>query len=109
MRNRVYQTERVTEAIIEPTQGEHYVLVYFLQTLESAEDGDIYALRVDKLTRDGIQLEREETYAITGDKKEAMLMARAFARGSVPPCVLLEMADEWLSQSAHAHTYRRAG
>lgn len=109
MRNQVHLTERVAEAVIQPSDGENYILVYFVQTLPTLHDGDVYALRVDKLSRDGVQLEREETCAVTSSKNEALTMARAFARGTVPPCVLLEMADEWLSQTEPAHTYRRAG
>jgi len=107
-------TERITEVTIQQNNVQ-WVLVYYLQAIHTHE-GDVYALRVDKLSRDGVLLEKAETYGLTDSKKEALHMAMAFAKGTVPPCVLLEMADEYASeyadfsamQSTPVHTYRTA-
>ncbi|MCL2188486.1 MAG: DUF6514 family protein [Defluviitaleaceae bacterium] len=109
-------TERITEVTIQQENGTQWVLVYYLQSI-STREGDVYALRVDKLSRDGVLLEKAETYGLTDSKKEAMHMAMAFAKGTVPPCVLTEMADEYYqcnlaytppTQTVPVHTYRTA-
>ena len=104
-------TERITEVTIQHQDGTQWILVYYLQSMPSQHDGEIYALRVDKLSRDGILLEKAETYALTPSKKEALTMVNAFAKGTVPPCVLLEMADEWEfpRKNTPVRTYHRAG
>lgn len=109
MRNKAYSTELVTEETIRHENGTQSIFVYYLQTIRTEKDEYFYALRVDKLSRDGILLEREETYALTDSKPQALAMAQAFARGTVPPSVLMEMADEWLMQSVPWHTYHMAG
>jgi hypothetical protein len=89
-----------------------WVLTYYLQVIPSRYEGELYALRVDKLTPDGKLLEREETCPLTDSRREAMAMVNAFASGTVPPSVLTEMADEWISEltvNMPAHTYHRAG
>jgi len=102
-------TERVTEVTIRHDNGTQWIFVYYLQTITTDRGEHFYALRVDKLSRDGVLLDREETYALTDSRKEALDMVKAFARGTVPPSVLLEMADEWISQRSPAHTYHMAG
>ena len=104
--------EKFTEVTVQLENGTQWVLEYYIQTLATHDNGEIYALRVDKVSTNGNLIEREETYGLTDSKKEALTMARAFAAGTVPPCVLMEMADEWLTdfiQKAPAHTSRRAG
>ena len=105
------QTERITEVTVKHENGAQWVFVYYLQTQISKEEGELFAIRVDKISRDGILLERAETYALTDIREEALTMLHAFAKGTVPPSVLLEMADEWdfNLQSTPAHTYHRAG
>ena len=109
MRNYLRTTERISEATVQHAPGLQWIFVYFLQTITTERDEHFYALRVDKLSRDGVLLEREETCAFTDCKEEALAMAGAFARGTVPPCVLLEMTDEWSMQTAYARTYHMAG
>ncbi|MCL2217692.1 MAG: hypothetical protein FWB91_11835 [Defluviitaleaceae bacterium] len=87
------QVEFVAKASILTDCGTEWVLEYFVEN----HDGQFYSLRVDKSTPDGVLVEREETPAMTENHEEAMAMAEAFAQGSVPPVVLLEMADEWHS------------
>jgi hypothetical protein len=101
----------ITEVTIQHENGTQWILVYYLQVLPSQIDGELYALRVDKLTRDGVLLEKAETYALTNSRKEALRMVKAFAKGTVPPSVLLEMADDWEfpTQSTPVHTYHKAG
>ena len=108
------KTERITEVTVKHENGTQWVLVYYLQIIPSKAEGDLYALRVDKISRDGILLERAETYALTDSRQEALLMLNAFASGTVLPSVLLEMADEWdfhqpATQNTPARTYHRAG
>jgi negative regulator of sigma E activity len=104
-------TERITEVTVQHENGTQWVFVYYLQIIHSKVEGDLYALRVDKLSRDGILLERAETYALTDSRQEALTMVNAFAKGTVPPSVLNEVADEWEwpIQSTPVHTYHRAG
>jgi len=109
MMNYLRTTERITEAIVSHDDDKQWIFVYFLQTITTERDEHFYALRVDKLSRDGILLEREETCAFTDCKLEALAMVNAFAVGTVPPCVLLEMTDEWAMQRSYAHTYHMAG
>ena len=109
MGNYLRTTERISEATVQNDDGLLWIFVYFLQTIKTERNEHFYALRVDKLSRDGVLLEREETCAFTDNKEEALAMANAFARGTVPPCVLLEMTDEWSTQNAYARTYHMAG
>jgi len=109
MMNYLRTTERISEATVQNDSGVQWIFVYFLQTITTERNEHFYALRVDKLSRDGILLEREETCAFTDSKEDALAMAGAFARGSVPPGVLLEMTDEWSMQISYARTYHMAG
>jgi len=109
-------TERITEVTIQLENGTQWILVYYIHAMPAHDGGEVYALRVDKLSRDGVLLEKAETYALTESKKEALTMVNAFAKGTVPPCTLLEMADDWefptvgaAARSTPAHTYHRAG
>jgi hypothetical protein len=78
-------------------QIEGYTLIYYLRAFP-AQEGTAYGLRVDKSTPEGVLLEREETPAVLADISHAMRMAGAFAAGTVMPCTLLEMADDYLSE-----------
>ncbi|MCL2204256.1 MAG: DUF6514 family protein [Defluviitaleaceae bacterium] len=104
--------EQICEVTIRHEDGTEWVLVYYVQVISSRDDGELYALRVDKLATDGKVLEREQTCALTDSRLEAVEMAKAFAKGTVPPSVLVEMADEWITEltvNMPAHTYHRAG
>jgi len=109
MKNYLRTTERISEVTVHRDDVTQWIFVYFLQTITTERDEHFYALRVDKLSRDGVFLEREETCAFTDCKEEALAMAGAFIQGAVPPCVLLEMTDEWSMRNAPAHTYHMAG
>ena len=93
----MYRSECITQAVIHQDNGEQWNLFYHLH-IGTTEDGlEVYGLRVDKADVNGLVAESETAHAFTASKDEAMAMAHAFAAGTVPPCVLLEMADEWLS------------
>ena len=88
--------EWIAKAEIHTENGENWILDYFIQVFESVDDDTkVYGVRVDKSTPEGVLNEREETMAITESHEEALQIANAFAKGCVPPVVLLEMADEW--------------
>jgi hypothetical protein len=93
------QNEWAATAEIQPESGENWILEYFLQEIQNEEGEKFYGLRIDKNTPEGMLYEREETPAITDSREEALRMAKAFARGSVTPATLLEMADEWVSEN----------
>jgi hypothetical protein len=101
--------EKISEATVQSESGNQWVFSYYLQSVPSINEGELYALRVDKSDLDGTLLESEETFPITDSRREALAMAKAFAAGTVPPGVLMEMADEWVMQNTPVHTYHRAG
>jgi hypothetical protein len=103
------KTERISEVTVKHENGTAWVFVYYLQIIPSRSEGDLYAIRVDKLSRDGVLLEKAETYALTPSRREALSMVNAFSAGTVPPGVLLEMADEWSMATQPWHTYHKAG
>ena len=92
----------IASANICQDDGQEWTLEYFLQTFEGLGGEDLYSLRVDKKTLKGDLAESEETFTITNSYGDALAMAEAFAAGTVPPSVLLEMADEWLTEVAIA-------
>ena len=89
------QQECIAFGKLEQEDGQKWLLEYYLQTVKTPEDGTLYGIKVEKSTLDGVLTESEETFAITDNRDEIMLMINAFARGTVPPCVLLEMVDDW--------------
>ena len=97
MLNNGSETINIASTVIQPENCDALNLVYSLKKLAGPEGEDLYALRVDKRTPSGTLIEREETPAITGSLDDATAIASAFAAGTVPPCVLLEMVDEWYS------------
>ena len=104
MRHQVFNqgnVEKVGVATIRQDSGDEWVLEYYLQCYEGLGGEQLYSLRIDKSTPDGVLAEREETFALTESYKSAFEMAVAFYRGTVPPSVLLEMADEWCSSCIH--------
>lgn len=96
----------VAQASILPDSGEQLILEYYIRQYTGAEDEILYGLRVDKRSTEGVLIEREETPALTGSLQEATSLAERFAAGTVPPCTLLELVDEWheaeLPSSVHA-------
>ena len=89
--------EWITKAELRNEDGDTWVLNYYLQSFAGENSQTAYGLRIDKSTPDGVLCEREETLAITENLEELQIMAKAFAKGSVPPVTLLEMADDWHS------------
>jgi len=85
----------IAQTVIHLDEGEQVALEYYLCQSTGQEDEVLYGLRVDKRHPDGGLIEREETTALTGSLADATAMAEAFAKGTVPPSVLLEMVDEW--------------
>jgi len=90
--NKVIAIARTT---INPEEGEPAALEYSLCQKEGLEGEILYSLRVDKRNLGGELIEREETPPLTGSLADAIACAEAFAKGTVPPAVLLEMIDEW--------------
>ena len=92
----------IASTVITPEDSGPLTLEYALRKITGPEGEELYALRVDKRTNEGALVEREETPAITGSLEDATAIANAFAAGTVPPCVLIEMVDEWCSSLADA-------
>jgi len=89
------QEEHLTRATIVTDKGDKWLLDYYIQTYEGRGGHEIYGLKINKSTPDGVLIESEETFATTETYAEVVAMAKAFAKGTVPPVVLLEMVDEW--------------
>ena len=94
---RMLNEEWLFSAEITTDDNELWVLDYLLQVFEG-ENGDSFGLRINKSTPSGVLYETEETLAITENRDDILIMAKAFAKGSVPPVTLLELADEWVSE-----------
>ena len=77
--------------------GERWLLQYFLQEYQSSDGSALYGVRVDKLVPEGRLLESNETFAITDSRDKAAAIVEFLSKGTVPPCVLLDMVDEWFS------------
>lgn len=94
------QNEWVARADFITDGGENWVLEYYLQAFETEDAGaEIFGLKIEKNTPGGVPHETEETGAIFESKEDALIMAKAFAKGSVPPVTLLEMTDEWYDEN----------
>jgi len=89
----------IRKATIQPDESELLTLEYHVCLLTGPEGEVLYGLRVDKRCQRNNLIEREETPALTGSMAEAKALAEKFADGTVPPCVLLEMVDEWYESS----------
>jgi hypothetical protein len=98
MHTEIAHNEWISKAELKAESGESWVLDYYLQKFNGSEGKQCYGLRVEKSSLEGELLEHEETRAITENREAALAMTEAFAKGSVPPVTLLEMADEWLSE-----------
>ena len=106
MNAQLSQDEWVATVEMNTECNEKWILDYYLQRLdaknEDEQDITFFGIRVDKSNPEGVLHEREATHAITENHETALEMARAFAKGIVPPVTLLEMTDEWLSESEAA-------
>ena len=98
--------EWIASAEIRAESDVQWILDYYLQRFESNDEGEnsaeLYGIRIDKSTPEGVLHEREKTPAITECRDEAIAMARQFAKGTVPPATLLEMVDECIDDVAEA-------
>jgi hypothetical protein len=93
----MYNDDLANITVMKADDGCEYQLSYYIRIFSSETDGQSYALRVDKLEQPGGRiLESCGTPAFTDDLETIKRMADAFAEGQVPPCVLIEMCDEWL-------------
>lgn len=103
------QVTAIAKATIHPDEGGPLVLEYFLCHFTGEEGEALYGLRVDKRSPNGVLIEREDTPALTGSLDDATSLANTFAKGTVPPCVLNEMVDEWLNLlfPSSIHTTRK--
>ena len=99
MNMQMLKDEWVSSAEYQTESGENRVLNYFLKHFCGEGGETLYGLKIDKSTPEGVLCESEETFALTECRDDALIMAKAFAKGSVPPVTLLEMADEWQSES----------
>ena len=98
MSQQILHREWVAKAEIHTESDETWVLNYFIPETETESGETLYGLRIEKSSPDGTLYEFQETPFITNHREQALAMATAFAKGSVPPVTLLEMADEWLSE-----------
>jgi len=94
----VLNDEWVAKTEYQNESGETWALNYFLKRFSGEDDEVLYGLKIDKSTPEGVLHESEETFAVTDCRDDALIMANAFAKGSVQPVTLLEMADEWQSE-----------
>ena len=89
------QNIAVAQETIHPEGGTALALEYFLIPTTGPEGETLYKLRVDMRNACGDLVERQDTKPLTGSLKEATALAEKFATGTVTPCVLLEMVEEW--------------
>ena len=91
--------EWIAKADLHTEDGNNWILNYYLQSYDGEDGEKYYGLRIDKSTPEGVLEESEDTLAITESREEILIMAKAFARGCVPPVTLLEMTDDWYTSS----------
>ena len=96
----------IAKVAFHPPGSDILSLEYTLFQVTGEEGEPLYALRVEKRDASSTLLEREETRGLTGSLEDATVMAKAFAKGTVPPCVLQEMVDEW--EHPYSKTLREA-
>ena len=97
MKNVTARPEPTATVQMVADDGSSRLLKYYLQTYESSNGTELFGVRVDKLTLDDILSESAETFAITEDRNKALSIISFLANGNVPPCVLIDMVDEWFS------------
>ncbi len=95
----MYKDELTNVSVMRTDNGCDCRLSYYIRVFNSNEDtanDRAYALRVDMHNPDGRLMETEHTPPLTDEREIIKRMAGAFAAGQVPPCVLIEMCDEWI-------------
>jgi len=90
------QANTVTREMVCDT-GTSWLLDYDLQAYESSDGTVLYGAKITKRSQNGAVAEQAETFALTENRNKAIAIQYYLASGLVPPCVLLEMVDEWFS------------
>jgi len=95
-------TEKSPAAVREMTTEQNVTLVleYYLQEYEHEEDPVRYGIKVNKSLSAGAVIESAESLALSCDRDEVLEILTYLANGTVPPCTLGEMIDEWHSVAA---------
>jgi len=75
--------------------GDIFYLEYFLRCFTGLEGEAMYGMRIDMRYPSGELLVREETSALSSSMSDVATLIEAFAEGTVMPCVLHEMIEEW--------------
>jgi len=91
------QDEMLTNVNVQNEDGKCWLMKYYLRTIVGEGGKHFYALRVDQCDEAGTTEQTDATPAFTSSLDEAKALAERFARGTVMPCVLLEMVDDWAS------------
>lgn len=90
-----YYANVVTKTV-QCDEGKTWHFDYYLQTYTSSNNVELYGVKVCK-RGNAIVVEEAETFAITDSRDKAETILKYLAAGTVPPCVLIEMVDEWFS------------
>ena len=77
--------------------GISWLLDYNVQAYNSSDGTELYGIRITKRAPNGTVSDQAETFAITENRNKVIAIQYYLASGLVPPCVLLEMVDEWFS------------
>ena len=85
----------IAKATIHPEGSQPMTLEYYLRCYTGPEGEDLYGMRIDMRHIGGDLAEREETAALSGCVEDVTVLVNAFAEGTVTPCVLHEMVEEW--------------
>ncbi|MCL2405974.1 MAG: DUF6514 family protein [Defluviitaleaceae bacterium] len=85
----------IAKATVQPDEGGQLALEYFLRCYTGPEGEALYGMRIDMRNPSGNLIEREETKALSGSKEDITVLVEAFAEGTVMPCTLHEMVEEW--------------
>jgi len=102
MHNRIFtqemQEEHIETTTVKYDNGTEWVLEFYLQSLKTPEGDNLYGVKINRSTLEGVLAESNETFAATENIDEALTMIRAFSRGKVLPISLPHMVDDWVLQ-----------
>ena len=76
--------------------GTTWLLQYSVATYKRPSGAVLFGVRVDKLEQNGRLTESMETGIITDNHSRALEAIEYVAKGTVPPCTLVEIVDDWL-------------
>ena len=85
----------VQSATAKTETGTQWQYDYFVQTYKSTDDTTFFGIKAEKRSVDGELVEVSDTFAITQDRERVEEIIAFLAKGSVPPCTLVEMVNEW--------------